>query len=371
MIIGVPKETKTNEHRVGMVPSSVNELTLRGHSVIVETGAGVGIGIEDEQYIEVGAQIVATAKDVFDKADLVIKVKEPQPEECRMLRPNQILFTFLHLAPDPVQADLLLQSGATAIAYETVTDDGGRLPLLAPMSEVAGRMAVQAGVHCLEKQQGGKGILLGGVPGVSPAKVVILGGGVVGSNALKIALGMGANITVIDRSLVRLRELDDQYYGTGLHTEFATQNAVAKYLLDADLVVGAILVPGGTAPKIVSRDMLKGMHPGSVIVDVAIDQGGCIETARPTSHEQPTFVEEGVLHYCVTNMPSAVPKTAALALNHATLPFIIAIAEKGVKRACSENVHLQNGLNVFNGKVTHEAVAVALGKEYASPEKTL
>ncbi len=363
MIIGVLKEIKPQENRVGMVPSSVRELVSHGHQVLVEKDAGMGIGFHDEKYHKAGAEIVSTAAEIFKRAEMIVKVKEPQPEECKMLREGQILFTYLHLAPDPQQTDMLIKSGCIAIAYETVTDDARGLPLLSPMSEVAGRMSIQAGAHCLEKTQGGSGILLGGVPGVAAANVVVLGGGVVGTNAIRVAMGMEARVSVIDKSLKRLKELDFQF-GSKLNTVYSTAEAIEQYVLNADLVVGAVLVPGAAAPRLVTRHMLKGMRRGSVVVDVAIDQGGCFETSRPTTHAEPTFVEEGVVHYCVANMPGGVPRTATFALNNATLPFICDLANKGYKRALLENPHLLNGLNVYRGKVTYEAVATACGHAY-------
>lgn len=370
MLIGVPKEIKTHEYRVGMVPSSVREVIANGHDVIIETGAGLGVGVEDEVYEKIGATIAPTAEEVFAKADMIIKVKEPQPNECKMLREGQILFTYLHLAPDVVQTDLLLESGCTAIAYETITDEYGMLPLLSPMSEVAGRMAIQAGAHCLEKAQGGRGLLLGGVPGVAPAKVLVIGGGVVGTNSLRMALGMEAQVTVLDRSLKRLRELD-QAFNANLNTIYSTEDAIERYVQDADIVVGAVLVPGAAAPKLITRDLLKTMHPGSVLVDVAIDQGGCFETSRPTTHDNPTFVEEDVIHYCVANMPGAVARTAAFALNNATLPYIVKLANEGYKKALLSSQHFLNGLNVHAGKLTYEAVARDQGKEYVPSRDAL
>lgn len=370
MKIGVPKEIKSYEYRVGLTPGSVRELVARGHSVIVETGAGAAIDLTDDAYRQAGATIIDTAEEIFARADMIVKVKEPQPKECKMLKENQILFTFLHLAPDPEQAKLLLASGCTAISYETVTDATGGLPLLAPMSEVAGRMAVQAGAHTLEIAQGGRGVLLGGVPGVPPADVVVLGGGVVGSNALRIAIGMEANVTVIDKSIAQLRRLDNQY-GASLNTIFATDAAIESYVKKADLVIGAVLVPGGSAPKLITRALLKEMKRGAVLVDVSIDQGGCFETSIPTTHKEPTYQVEGIVHYCVANMPGAAPRTSTFALNNATLPFVSDIANKGAKQALLDNVHLKNGLNVHKGKVTYQAVAQALGYEYHSAEKFL
>ncbi|MBF0268165.1 MAG: alanine dehydrogenase [Alphaproteobacteria bacterium] len=363
MIVGVPKEIKTHEYRVGLVPGSVRELVHHGHDVLVQTGAGLGAGHEDQAFVDVGARILGTAHEVFAQAQLIVKVKEPQPQEIALLRAGQTLFTYLHLAPDPKQAKGLQDSKATAIAYETVTDAKGRLPLLAPMSEVAGRMAVQAGAHHLEKEQGGAGILLGGVPGVAPANVVVLGGGVVGSNAARMAIGLGARVTLLDRNLARLAELED-HFGASLTTIFATLDAVERHVLAADLVIGAVLLPGGAAPRLITRKMIGRMRPGSVLVDVAIDQGGCAETSRPTTHADPTYVVDGVVHYCVANMPGAVARTSAQALNNATLPFVLALADLGVKQALRQDAHLLAGLNVYDGMLTHEAVAKALGIAY-------
>src|SRR5947208_6723503 len=363
MLIGVPKEVKSHEYRVGLVPASVRELVHHGHKVVVESGAGAGISFDDSAYENAGAEILTRAADVFAAAEMIVKVKEPQPEELRALREDQILFTYLHLAADRTLADALLRSGAVAIAYETVTDKAGGLPLLAPMSEVAGRMSVQVGAHCLEKEQGGAGILLGGVPGVAAAKVVIIGGGVSGTNAARMAMGMEAYVTVIDRSLPRLNELDMQF-GAQLHTLFSTVQNIENEVVAADLVIGAVLVPGGAAPKLVTAEMVRRMRPGSVMVDIAIDQGGCFETSRPTTHAQPTYVEEGVIHYCVTNMPGAVARTSTFALNNATLPFVIALADKGWRRALKDNPHLSHGLNIESGRVTHAAVAQDLGYDY-------
>jgi len=360
MLVGVPKEIKIEEYRVGLVPGSVRELTHHGHKVMVESGAGAGIGFDDDAYRAAGAEILRHAADVFEAAELIVKVKEPQPGEIALLRPGQVLFTYLHLAADRALTESLLSSGAIAIAYETVTDIRGGLPLLAPMSEVAGRMSVQVGAHCLEKEQGGMGILLGGVPGVAAAKVVILGGGVAGTNAARMAMGMEAHVTVIDRSLPRLYELDLQF-GSQLHTLFSTVETIEREVVLADLVIGAVLVPGAAAPKLVSRELVRAMKPGSVIVDIAIDQGGCIETSRPTTHAQPTYVEEGVVHYCVTNMPGAVARTSAVALNNATLPFVQAIADHGWRGSLDADPHLRAGLNVCRGRLTHAAVARDLG----------
>jgi alanine dehydrogenase len=359
MIIGVPKEIKHQEHRVGMVPASVCELVNHGHTVLVETLAGAGIGIDDSTYQKAGAQIVTSTEEIFSTSEMIIKVKEPQANECKLLRENQILFTYLHLAPDPEQTEGLLASGCTAIAYETVTCAKGQLPLLSPMSEVAGRLSIQAGAQCLEKHHGGSGILLGGVPGVQPANVLVIGGGVVGTHAIAMAIGQQAQVSVLDKSVAQLRHLN-MHFGAKLNTIYATQEALESLVPFADLVIGAVLVPGATAPKLLTRDMLRTMRPGSVVVDVAIDQGGCFETSRPTTHKAPTFVEEGILHYCVANMPGAVPRTAAFALNNATLPYICALANKGYNRALLENEHFLNGLNVHKGMLTNRAVAESL-----------
>jgi alanine dehydrogenase len=366
MLIGVPAEIKVHEYRVGMTPAGVREaVASHGHRVLVQSGAGAGIGFSDQDYLRVGAEIVQTAEELFERAALIVKVKEPQPVECGRLRDGQVLFTYLHLAPDPAQAEALLASGCTAIAYETVTDERHGLPLLAPMSEIAGRMSIQVGAASLEKAHGGSGVLLGGVPGVEPAKVVILGGGVVGTNAARMGLGLGADVLVLDRSMARLVELDS-VYGPRLKTVFATAEAIERHLTDADLVVGAVLVPGAAAPKLVRRDQLKTMKPGSVLVDVAIDQGGCFETSRPTTHAAPTYEVDGIVHYCVANMPGGVARTSTLALTNATLPFVLSLADKGWRRALSEDRHLAAGLNVHAGRITHSAVAEALGKSWDS-----
>ncbi|TQF81110.1 alanine dehydrogenase [Elioraea sp. Yellowstone] len=370
MKIGVPTEVKVHEYRVGLVPASVRELVHGGHEVVVQTGAGAGIGFTDDAYRAAGATILPDAESVFAAAELVVKVKEPQPAECAMLRPGQVLFTYLHLAPDPAQAEALMASGATAIAYETVTDAAGGLPLLAPMSEVAGRMAVQVGARCLEKEAGGAGILLSGVPGVRPGRVCIIGGGVVGSNAARIAVGMRARVTVLDKNLRRLDALD-QEFGGSVATVYATMDAIEREVLRADLVIGAVLVPGAAAPKLVSRATVARMKPGSVMVDVAIDQGGCFETSRPTTHAEPTYVVDGIVHYCVTNMPGAVARTSAAALNNATLPFVLALAGKGWRRAMAEDRHLLAGLNVHAGRITHPAVASALGQRLWRAEEAI
>jgi alanine dehydrogenase len=356
MRIGVPKEIKDHEFRVGLTPDSARELIHRGHEVIVETGAGKAIGFSDDLYMSSGAEIKYSAKDVFANSELIVKVKEPQPSEVAMLRPEHTLFTYLHLAPDIALTDSLINSGATCIAYETVTDASGNLPLLAPMSEIAGRMAVQAGAHSLEMEAGGRGVLLSGAPGVSPAEVLILGAGVVGVNALAIAVGMGARVTIMDTSMARLRTLDQQY-GNRVTTRYSTRTALDELLPKADLVIGAVLLPGESAPKLIERTHLDTMKRGAVIVDVAIDQGGCCETSRPTTHRDPTYTEQEVVHYCVANMPGAVARTSTLALNNATLPFVINIAEQGVKASLLAAPHLLNGLNIFDGKLVSPEVA--------------
>jgi alanine dehydrogenase len=366
MHVGVPKEIKDHEDRVGLVPSSVAELVHHGHDVLVERGAGVGAGLGDDQYVAAGARIVATAEEVFAESEMIVKVKEPLAAERKRLRRGQLLFTYLHLAPDRTQTEDLLKSGVTAIAYETVTSPTGTLPLLTPMSEVAGRLAPQVGAHYLERAAGGRGVLLGGVPGVPPAEVVVLGGGVSGTHAATIALGMGATVFVVDRSAEVLRRLAAQF--PGLRTIFSTRDALSHILRRADLLIGAVLVPGAAAPKLVTREMVASMKSNSVIVDIAIDQGGCCETSRPTSHSNPTYVEEGVIHYCVTNMPGAVARTSTFALNNATLPFALALADKGWRKAIADDAHLRNGLNVHEGKVTCRPVAEALGLPFMSPE---
>jgi alanine dehydrogenase len=367
MRIGVPKEIKVHEYRVGMTPASVREAVAHGHEVLVERDAALRQGITDADYTRAGAKIVAMPEEVFAAADLIVKVKEPQASELKLLRAGQTLFTYLHLAADPAQAKSLMQSGVTAIAYETVTGPRGGLPLLAPMSEVAGRMAVQAGAHCLEMEQGGRGMLLGGVAGVAPVKVAVLGGGVAGVNAVRMAIGLEAMVTVIDINLHRLYAIDQQF-GAAVNTIFSTRQAVEDYVLDADLVIGAVLVPGAAAPKLVTRAHVEAMKPGSVIVDISIDQGGCAETSRPTTHAAPTYVEQGVVHYCVTNMPGAVARTSTFALNNATLPFILALANKGPEAALSDDPHLLAGLNVYRGRIAHPAVAAALGESYWHPQ---
>jgi len=355
MRIGVPREIKVHEYRVGLVPSGVGELTAAGHEILVESGAGAGIGFSDEDYARSGAGIAATAEEVFEAAELVVKVKEPQLEECARLRSDQFLFTFLHLAADSEQAEALCKSGVTAIAYETVTAKDGSLPLLTPMSEVAGRMSVQVGAANLQKASGGLGVLLGGVPGVDPAKVVILGGGVAGTNAAEIAIGMQADVTVVDLSVERLRELSAQFGGR-LRTAYSSVDTIDRLVVGADLVIGAVLIPGAAAPRLVSRDMLKRMKPGSVLVDISIDQGGCFETSRPTSHADPTFVVDDVVHYCVSNMPGGVPRTSTFALTNVTLPFVRVLADFGWEKACAEDPHLAAGLNVLGGRIVHDAI---------------
>ena len=369
MLVGVPKEIKNHEYRVGLTPSSVNELVKRGHQVLVEADAGAAIDFTDAQYVAAGAEIVLSAKEIFSRAEMIVKVKEPQKQECKMLREGQILYTYLHLAPDPAQTELLVKSGAICVAYETVTDNQGGLPLLAPMSEVAGRMSVQAGAHHLEKAQCGRGVLLGGVPGVAPAKVLIIGGGVVGENAAAMAVGMGADVTILDRSISRLRELDAKYEGRA-RCVYSTNAAVEEYALDADLVVGAVLIPGAAAPRLLSRELIARMQKGAVLVDVAIDQGGCFETSVATTHENPTYVVDDVVHYCVANMPGGVARTATMALNNATLPYALALADDPIN-ALFRDKNLQNGLNVHKGKITYKAVADALGYPYVAADEAL
>lgn len=370
MLIGVPAEIKNHEYRIGLMPAAVKELIDRGHSVLVEQNAGLGIGFDNEAYAAVGAEIVPMAKAIFARAELIVKIKEPQAIERQMLRPEQTLFTYLHLAPDIPQTTDLIASGATCIAYETVTDSAGRLPLLAPMSEVAGRMSIQAGAHCLEKAMGGRGVLIGGVPGVEPAKVVIIGGGVVGFNATLMAVGLGANVTVLDRSLDVLRKLDQQF-GNRIKTVFSTSQAIEEFVAEADLVVGGVLIPGATAPKLITRDMIRSMKSGAAIVDVAIDQGGCSETSHATTHAEPTYIVDEVVHYCVANMPGAVARTSTIALNNATLPFVLELANKGPRKAMEDNRHLLNGLNVCKGVITCESVAKAQNLDDQSPEDML
>lgn len=366
MRIGVPTEIKVLERRVGLTPESVREVVAHGHDVIVQAGAGLGIGAADDRYEAVGAKVVPSASDVFAEADMIVKVKEPQAGERAMLRHGQLLFTYLHLAPDPDQTHDLLASGATCIAYETVTDNDGGLPLLAPMSKVAGRMAVQAGAHSLESPQGGAGLLLGGVPGVAPAKVVVIGGGVVGVNATEMAVGLGADVTVLERNVPVLDELDARF-GTAIRAVYSNRSSLEQYVLDADLVIGAVLVKGARAPHLVSADMISAMRAGSVVVDVAIDQGGCFETSRPTTHAEPTYLVDDVVHYCVANMPGAVAQTSAYALNNSTLPYVLALADRGPAAVLASDPHVRNGLNVFDGKLTEAAVAEALDLPFVDP----
>jgi alanine dehydrogenase len=365
MRVGVPKEIKNHEYRVGLTPASVAELVSAGHEVIVETRAGLGIDFDDQDYIDAGASIAPDAASTFAGADMIVKVKEPQPQEIALLEPRHLLFTYLHLAPDPEQAHGLMKSGATCIAYETVTANDRSLPLLKPMSEVAGRMSIQVGAHYLEKEQGGRGVLLGGVPGVAPAKVAILGGGVSGVNAAQMAVGMRADVTIYDISNARLAELD-MFFGSQIKTAYASRAAIAKAVTKAELVIGAVLVPGAAAPKLVTRDMLRTMKRGSVLVDISIDQGGCFETSRATTHDNPVYEIDGVIHYCVANMPGAVARTSAFALNNATLPFVLKLADQGAETAMKADPHLANGLNVSGGKIRHQAVAEALGLPFES-----
>ncbi len=370
MLIGVPKETKTHEYRVGLAPASVREAVAHGHEVIVERGAGAGIGSGDAEYEAAGARIAATAAEIFAHAEMIVKVKEPLAPERAMLREGQVLFTYLHLAPDPEQTRELVASGAVCIAYETVTSPRGGLPLLAPMSKVAGRMAIQAGAYCLEHPHGGLGMLLGGVPGVDPAKVVILGGGVVGTHATHIAVGMGADVWVIDRD-ADVIEQHWRQFGRSTNTVFSTRDAVERHVLEADLVIGGVLIPGAAAPKLITAAMVRNMKPGAVIVDVAIDQGGCCETSRPTTHAEPTYVVNDVVHYCVANMPGGVPRTSTFALNNVTLPRVLKLADKGYRQALEDDPHLRAGLNVHKGHVTHKEVADDLGYPYVDPLQAL
>ncbi len=370
MLIGVPKEIKNHEYRVGLTPSSAREFVHHGHDVMIETHAGDGIGCTDDDYRSVGVEIVDTAEEVFARAEMVVKVKEPQPAEYRQMREGQVLFTYLHLAPDPEQTEGLIKSGCTAIAYETITDRAGGLPLLRPMSEVAGRMAIQVGALSLQKAHGGRGVLLGGVPGILPGKVVVIGGGVVGLNAARMAMGLGADVTILDKSSSRITYLDD-VFGPRLKTLYATQDATEEQILDADLVVGAVLIPGAAAPTLVRREHLSKMKPGAVLVDVAIDQGGCFETSKPTTHADPTYIVDDIVHYCVANMPGAVARSSTFALNNATLPFALQLAIKGWRQACANDSHLLAGLNIHGGKVTHDAVAKDLGYEFTPPDQVL
>lgn len=370
MLIGVPKEIKNHEYRVGLTPASVRELVHHDHQVLVESTAGQGIGVTDEEYRIVGAEIEVNVEEIYAKSELIVKVKEPQPAEYNMLKEGQVVFTYFHLAPAPALTEALVASGIIAIAYETVTDTDNTLPLLAPMSEVAGRLAVQAGAHCLERDQGGKGILIGGVPGVAPAKVLILGGGVVGQNAATVAIGMEADVTLLDISLPRLRQLDAEFSGR-VKCIYSTKEAIEKYALEADLVIGAVLIPGAAAPKLLSKDIIHNMENGSVFVDVAIDQGGCAETSRPTTHQDPVYIEANVVHYCVSNIPGAVPRTSTFALNNATLPFTLALANQGHKQAMLNDHGLINGLNIHRGNITHPAVARELGYEYVPATEAL
>lgn len=370
MLIGIPKEVKNHEYRVGATPSGVYELISAGHQVLVEKDAGAAIDFSDDQYIKVGAKIAASALEVYEKAEMILKVKEPQESECKMIRKDQIIFSYLHLAAEPKLTELLIKSSCVAIAFETVTAADRSLPLLAPMSEVAGKLSVQAGAKALEKAQGGRGVLLGGVPGVARGEVTILGGGVAGTNAAKIAIGMGAKVTILDRSLPRIRYLCD-IFGSSAEILYASLENVEKSALNSDLIVGAVLIPGATAPKLISSAIVKKMRKGAVMVDISIDQGGCFETSKPTSHSDPTYVVDGIVHYCVTNMPGAVARTSTQALENATIPFSLAIANKGYKKALNEDLHLRNGLNVIDGKVTYKAVSEALGYQFIEAEKTL
>lgn len=370
MLVGVPKEIKDNEYRAGMVPSSVHELVHHGHEVLVQEGLGLGIGLSDEEYKQSGAKIVSSADEIFARSELIVKVKEPQLTECKLLREGQVLFTYLHLAPDMEQTQALIESGVTAIAYETVTTPDGALPLLAPMSEVAGRLSVQAGATCLEKDNGGAGILLGGVPGVDSAHVLVIGGGIVGENAAYIAKGMGAHVTILDNSVARLRELDNTFAGR-VNCVFSNKASIEKYALEADLVIGAVLVAGAAAPKLLTKEIIKDMKPGSVVVDVAIDQGGCFETSHPTTHSDPTFIVNDVVHYCVANMPGVVPRTSSFGLNNATLPYVLRLADAGWKKALVSDAGFLNGLNVHAGAIYYEAVASAHNLSYIPAEQLI
>jgi alanine dehydrogenase len=370
MKIGCPKEIKPQEFRVGMTPNTTREAVSHGHDVIVQKGGGSGAGFTDDDYQSAGARIADTAEEIFAEADMIVKVKEPQAGERKMLREGQVLFTYLHLAPDPDQTHDLIASGATCIAYETVTDTSGGLPLLAPMSEVAGRLAPQVGAWTLQKANGGRGVLMGGVPGVGPARVVVIGGGVVGTHAARIASGMGADVTVLDRSLPRLRYLDD-VFGRDFRNRYSSAATTAELVAEADMVIGAVLIPGAAAPKLVSREQLGSMKPGAALVDVAIDQGGCFETSKPTTHQDPIYEVDGIMHYCVANMPGAVARTSTIALTNATMPFLLALADKGWRQACADDPHLLNGLNVHAGKLTYYAVGKALGIDVTSPQLVL
>lgn len=361
MKIGVPKEIKNHEYRVGLTPGGVSELVGMGHDISVETQCGMAIGFSDADYVAAGAKVVESAAEVFDQSQMIVKVKEPQLEECKMLKPDHILFTYLHLAPDPEQAKLLIASGASCIAYETVTDVQGGLPLLTPMSEVAGRMSIQAAAHCLENAQGGRGVLLGGVPGVEPAKILVIGGGVVGLHSARMAMGLGADVTIMDRSLSRLKAIDEMFSGR-IKTLFSSKSSIEAQLPNVDAVIGAVLIPGASAPKLISRSMLGLMRPGSVLVDVAIDQGGCFETSHATTHENPTYCIDGVMHYCVANIPGAVARTSTMALTNATFPFVVSLANKGIKAALHDDEYLREGLNVCAGVYTNAAVAQAMGE---------
>jgi len=366
MKIGVPKEIKNHEYRVGLSPASAKELIVHGHEVPIASGAAAGIGLTDDAYTKVGAKIADSNEVIFAKSEMVVKVKEPQPSECKQLSEGQLLFTYLHLAPDPEQTALLLESGVTAVAYETVTGPLDSLPLLAPMSEVAGRLAAQAGAHCLERAQGGCGVLMGGVPGTEPAKVLVIGGGVVGQNAAYIARGMGANVTILDRSIPKLRQLDVEFAGKA-NCVYSTNEAIERYSVESDLVIGAVLIPGANAPKLITHEIVANMKPGSVLVDVAIDQGGCLETSKATTHQDPTFIIDDVVHYCVANMPGAVPQTSTYALNNATLPFTLSMANQGWQKAMQQDKHLLHGLNVHAGKLTYQAVAEAQNIDFTDP----
>ena len=370
MLIGVPKEIKNHEYRVGLTPGSVRELVHHNHRIMIETSAGAGVGVTDDEYAAAGAIVVDSVEEVYASAEMIVKVKEPQTSEYSMLREGQVVFTYFHLAPAPELTRALMDSGIIAVAYETVTGPDNTLPLLAPMSEVAGRLSIQAGAHCLERDQGGKGILISGVPGVAPSRVLILGGGVVGVNAANIAVGMEADVTLLDISLPRLRRLDNHYAGR-VKCIYSNKETVEKYALESDLVIGAVLIPGASAPKLITREIIEAMSKGSVIVDVAIDQGGCSETSRPTTHQEPTYVEGEVVHYCVTNMPGAVPRTSAFALNNATLPFTLALANQGYRQAMMNDPYLLNGLNIHKGKITCEAVAADLGLDYVPGIKVI